>query len=353
MIALNDGIADGRDISWIWDADFENLAPNIRRVACSGTRAQELALRLKYAGLRRDRGDRDARAGSRSLAGSWRWPAALRASHLHGFAGAAPPARCTWPTSAVLGSAVSGAGAHLSPASAPPRADLARPRMRRIHGGHAALAEAAAAARRPRRSSSSDRQRDRPRDARPGAQGPCDRAGHGPRAGRRASPERGTRAASGPDGDGRRAWFELGSQFALAIAPMQVAQLLGGDGGTGCSARSSVTCAPAVAPPLRSPTRSRGMPSRRCRRHPRRPRDRRLGLLQPSGGGPRAGGTIVIENSAREAVSTRAAVAVSRPRRPGGPRRSRASRGARSEAQLEADRRSAGRPPSHATEGNG
>jgi UDP-N-acetylmuramyl tripeptide synthase len=51
LIALNDGIADGRDISWIWDADFENLAPNARRVVCSGTRAPELALRLKYAGL--------------------------------------------------------------------------------------------------------------------------------------------------------------------------------------------------------------------------------------------------------------------------------------------------------------
>ena len=50
-ITLNDGIADGRDISWIWDADFELLAGAARRVICSGTRADELALRLKYAGL--------------------------------------------------------------------------------------------------------------------------------------------------------------------------------------------------------------------------------------------------------------------------------------------------------------
>jgi lipid II isoglutaminyl synthase (glutamine-hydrolysing) len=49
-IALNDRIADGRDISWIWDADFELLAGGVRRVVCSGTRAPELALRLKYAG---------------------------------------------------------------------------------------------------------------------------------------------------------------------------------------------------------------------------------------------------------------------------------------------------------------
>jgi len=49
-IALNDRIADGRDVSWIWDADFELLATGVRRVVCSGTRAAETALRLKYAG---------------------------------------------------------------------------------------------------------------------------------------------------------------------------------------------------------------------------------------------------------------------------------------------------------------
>jgi UDP-N-acetylmuramyl tripeptide synthase len=49
-IALNDRIADGRDISWIWDADFELLAAGVRRVVCAGTRAPEMALRLKYAG---------------------------------------------------------------------------------------------------------------------------------------------------------------------------------------------------------------------------------------------------------------------------------------------------------------
>jgi UDP-N-acetylmuramyl tripeptide synthase len=49
-IALNDRIADGRDVSWIWDADFELLASGVRRVVCAGTRAPEMALRLKYAG---------------------------------------------------------------------------------------------------------------------------------------------------------------------------------------------------------------------------------------------------------------------------------------------------------------
>jgi lipid II isoglutaminyl synthase (glutamine-hydrolysing) len=49
-LALNDRIADGRDVSWIWDADFELLAGKVRRVVCAGTRAPEMALRLKYAG---------------------------------------------------------------------------------------------------------------------------------------------------------------------------------------------------------------------------------------------------------------------------------------------------------------
>jgi lipid II isoglutaminyl synthase (glutamine-hydrolysing) len=49
-IGLNDRIADGRDVSWIWDADFELLAGAVRRVVCAGTRAPEMALRLKYAG---------------------------------------------------------------------------------------------------------------------------------------------------------------------------------------------------------------------------------------------------------------------------------------------------------------
>jgi lipid II isoglutaminyl synthase (glutamine-hydrolysing) len=49
-IALNDGIADGRDVSWVWDADFELLEGAVRRVVCAGTRAPEMALRLKYAG---------------------------------------------------------------------------------------------------------------------------------------------------------------------------------------------------------------------------------------------------------------------------------------------------------------
>jgi UDP-N-acetylmuramyl tripeptide synthase len=52
---LNDNTADGRDVSWIWDADFELLAPHVRRATCAGSRAAEMGLRLKYAGVAPDR----------------------------------------------------------------------------------------------------------------------------------------------------------------------------------------------------------------------------------------------------------------------------------------------------------
>jgi lipid II isoglutaminyl synthase (glutamine-hydrolysing) len=51
LAILNDNVADGRDVSWVWDADFEVLAGRVRHVTCSGTRAAEMALRLKYAGI--------------------------------------------------------------------------------------------------------------------------------------------------------------------------------------------------------------------------------------------------------------------------------------------------------------
>jgi UDP-N-acetylmuramyl tripeptide synthase len=54
VIALNDGIADGRDVSWIWDVDFEPLIPTLRKLIATGDRAAELALRFKYGGLDAD-----------------------------------------------------------------------------------------------------------------------------------------------------------------------------------------------------------------------------------------------------------------------------------------------------------
>lgn len=54
VISLNDRTGDGKDISWIWDTDFEQLCAlggRLRRVIVSGDRAEEMLLRLKYAGL--------------------------------------------------------------------------------------------------------------------------------------------------------------------------------------------------------------------------------------------------------------------------------------------------------------
>jgi len=53
LLALNDDGPDGRDVSWIWDVDLERCREHARFVICSGRRAQDLALRLKYAELSR------------------------------------------------------------------------------------------------------------------------------------------------------------------------------------------------------------------------------------------------------------------------------------------------------------
>lgn len=54
VVSLNDRAADGTDISWIWDADFELLAgmkARIKQIVVSGDRAAEIAARIKYAGI--------------------------------------------------------------------------------------------------------------------------------------------------------------------------------------------------------------------------------------------------------------------------------------------------------------
>jgi UDP-N-acetylmuramyl tripeptide synthase len=66
ILAIDSVAADGRDVSWLWDVPYEQLAG--RTVICSGPRAQDLAVRLSYAGvdheiepdLRAALGDRDA-----------------------------------------------------------------------------------------------------------------------------------------------------------------------------------------------------------------------------------------------------------------------------------------------------
>ncbi|MGQ9572968.1 MAG: MurT ligase domain-containing protein [Dehalococcoidia bacterium] len=51
LFLLNDDIADGRDVSWIWDVDFEMLAGQAALLMASGRRAADMALRLKYADI--------------------------------------------------------------------------------------------------------------------------------------------------------------------------------------------------------------------------------------------------------------------------------------------------------------
>src|ERR671916_2216616 len=59
LIAINDNDADGRDVSWLWDVDFEMLADarnegrtdGMEPLMVSGIRAEDMAVRLKYAGL--------------------------------------------------------------------------------------------------------------------------------------------------------------------------------------------------------------------------------------------------------------------------------------------------------------
>ena len=54
----NDNAGDGRDISWIWDADMEIIEEEqnrIKHIVCSGLRSGDMALRVKYAGYPVDR----------------------------------------------------------------------------------------------------------------------------------------------------------------------------------------------------------------------------------------------------------------------------------------------------------
>ena len=55
LIAINDNYADGRDVSWLWDADFERLQNTVKPIIVSGIRAKDMAVRLKYAGVPTDK----------------------------------------------------------------------------------------------------------------------------------------------------------------------------------------------------------------------------------------------------------------------------------------------------------
>jgi UDP-N-acetylmuramyl tripeptide synthase len=55
LIAINDLFADGTDVSWLWDVEFERLKDRVNVVVCSGLRAEDMAVRLKYAGVEPER----------------------------------------------------------------------------------------------------------------------------------------------------------------------------------------------------------------------------------------------------------------------------------------------------------
>ena len=91
ILALNDEIADGRDVSWIWDVDWEPLLAGLDRVVVTGERAAELALRCKYGGFAEDAIEVEPdleRALDRGLELTGR-RRARRPPHLHGDARAA------------------------------------------------------------------------------------------------------------------------------------------------------------------------------------------------------------------------------------------------------------------------
>ncbi len=55
LIIINDNYADGRDVSWLWDANFELLANHEKTIIISGIRASDMAVRLKYCGIKSEK----------------------------------------------------------------------------------------------------------------------------------------------------------------------------------------------------------------------------------------------------------------------------------------------------------
>jgi UDP-N-acetylmuramyl tripeptide synthase len=55
LIAINDLFADGTDVSWLWDVEFERLRDRVNVAVCTGLRAEDMAVRLKYAGVEPER----------------------------------------------------------------------------------------------------------------------------------------------------------------------------------------------------------------------------------------------------------------------------------------------------------
>jgi UDP-N-acetylmuramyl tripeptide synthase len=66
VIAINDDYADGRDVSWLWDVEFTALAPLSSRRSTAGSRAADMAVRLRYDDVTVDEIEADLEKGVRS-----------------------------------------------------------------------------------------------------------------------------------------------------------------------------------------------------------------------------------------------------------------------------------------------
>jgi UDP-N-acetylmuramyl tripeptide synthase len=51
LVAINDNYADGRDVSWLWDAEFELMSTHTKPIFVSGVRCYDMGIRLKYGGV--------------------------------------------------------------------------------------------------------------------------------------------------------------------------------------------------------------------------------------------------------------------------------------------------------------
>ena len=274
---LNDNTADGRDVSWVWDADFELLVGPLRRVTCAGTRAAELALRLKYAGVPEERV-----AVVEDLArGAGRGARRRRAGRCTRF----PPTRRCWSCASCWPAAGQRGGA----TGDEPGGRLARPRVRRLLRGPAAVARAGGAR---RRAGARRRRRHGPGRARPRPP----RATTWPRS---TSTRRcWRRCASAAPASCRVSTVVADAADVRARAPLRADTRADADGpaprrgsrrGRSC-ARARAHLAPGRAPRGGARRGRWRRSSPRTRLPAARPAgDRRRRVRQPAGGRPRAG----------------------------------------------------------------
>ena len=63
IVAINDNANDGKDVSWLWDVDFEKISSDsLNTLTCTGIRLYDIALRFKYSDVKVDAVTADMRA---------------------------------------------------------------------------------------------------------------------------------------------------------------------------------------------------------------------------------------------------------------------------------------------------